>query len=595
MVACAATALAKDLTPERLITAPRPSSDFQVSPDKTHFLLPVSHSHLDGSSSTHEVYVYQIPQNTVLDENAQSHLRSEDKAIVMPGISFATWIDDEHIVYVNGSHIYSAPYHSPSDAQKLASLPAPIAEDSLKVVSTSTKGEKRLLFTAEVYPDGTLEGVAKVETAAHEEEWSRAKVYGGDNGAFFRHWDQWVRPGKRSQIFTTTLSAPKKAGDSWSLAHEKFTNLVKGTEINTPIPTFGGNGDWDVSEEGVIFITKALDLPQAWHTKSDVYYVSFKSGHLELLSEGDHGAVAAPRFSPDGEMVAWLQMAKDGFESDRRVLQIYDLKTRKHMSLCQDWDRSPADIIFSADGNKIYLITEDYQQVKVFVTDLLQGGKDVTSAFELSHGSVSSFVPLSKDVALVSSSSHRSLTEIYLYQDYNKSLYPLTWFTGSEKSSLKSIEWGREPEMFRYPSPDFEHEDRHGWIHYPRGYSSKGHGKKKWPLLVLIHGGPEGAWTDSWSFRWNPEVFAAAGHLVVTLNPTGSTGFGQRYQDRILNNWGSFPYRDVIAGVKHVLKREAAAVDAERVAAAGASYGGVSISSTSPFSGNPHTNFLVPV
>lgn len=384
---------------------------------------------------------------------------------------------------------------------------------------------------AEVYEDGELEGVAKVETPEHEDEWNRLKVYDGNNGAFFRHWNTWVRTGKYSQIFSITLSASNvKGGESvWTMKGSEFTNLLKGTKINTPIGPFGGNDDWDVDENGLVLITKALDLPEAWHTKSDVYYVSFSSGKVEKITRGDHGAVSAPSLSPDGQTIAWLQMGKDGFESDKKVLHLHNLKTGEQQSLLKSWDRSPAGVSFSPNGRKIFLKTEDHQREKIYHFELGPDASSIVAPQELETiktGSIANFVPLSDSVALFTASSLRSLNEVYLYHYYNKAAYPLTWNTGS---ALKDIAWGDEPTMFHYPSPDREGENRWGWLHYPSGYGQDK--KEKWPLLVLIHGGPEAAWTDSWSTRWNPEVFCQAGYLVVTLNPTGSSGFGQLYRE----------------------------------------------------------------
>lgn len=363
-------------------------------------------------------------------------------------------------------------------------------------------------------------------------------------------------------------------------------NLLKGTKVSTPIAPFGGSDHWDLHESGVVFVTKSPDLPEAWHTRGEVFAVNFESpGELQKLTpDEEHGAVTSPRFSPDGARIAWLQMAEDGYESDRNVLQIYDVAAKKQRSILANWDRSPSSLSWSATGSKIYLLTEDYQRDKVYEVDPfaspLPSEPTLIKTPDLKTGSISHFESATEDgdMSVFVASSLRSVSEVYVHSRDRGSSYRLT--TYSTQGSLSDVAWpSKEPEAFHYPAPDVEGEQRWGWIHTPPGYDDSSlKGKDaKWPVLILIHGGPEGAWVDSWSTRWNPEVFAAQGYLVATLNPTGSSGFGAKLTRGILGDWGGQAYRDILAGVHHVLHREAHKIDASRVAAAGASYGGYMI------------------
>lgn len=561
--------IASSFTPDALITAPRPDSGFTVSPDERHYAVGVSRAHLDGRPTSSNVHVLPVPSAGAHEVDAW---RSD--GITLQGISFAEWLDNGHLVYVNDSALYTFALKDQTK-HKIATLPAPIDDASLKVTG-APHNQKRLVFTAEVYEDGRLEGVKKVESEDDLEEWSRVKAYDGDNGALYRHWNKWNKPGKRSQLFAALIS---QDGDSnkWTLSKDGVTNLFKHHRFETPVAPFGGKDDYDVNEDGVIFNTKAVDLPEAWHTRTDVYHVSFADGKITKLSvQSNHGAISSPVFSPNGASVAWLQMSIDGFESDKRVLQLFDIASGEQQALLTEWDRSPSSLAFSHDSQRIFLVTEDHQRDKVYVVDVdcTEHASVPREAVVLEKGSVLSYTPLADgDRALLAASSLRHPSEVYIHSQHSNTAYPLTWFTGSKDSSLKNIEWkSADPVEFSYPAPDKPNENRWGWIHYPPGYEKR----SDWPVAILIHGGPEGAWTDSWSTRWNPEVFAAAGYLVATLNPTGSTGFGQAYQEGILNSWGGEPFRDIIAGVHHVLKREKQRVNKDKVAAAGASYGGVS-------------------
>lgn len=412
--------------------------------------------------------------------------------------------------------------------------------------------------------------------------------------AFFRHWDSWNRPGKRSNLFSLALASSKfSSSSSWVLGQDASPiNLLKGSNVSTPIAPFGGLDHWDVHpSSGIVFVSKTPALPAAWHTRGEVYHVPSldEPGKIAQLTpkDGEHGAVTSPRFSPNGKHVAWLQMATDGYESDRNVVQVYDLAAKKQKALLQKWDRSPSALEWSADGTKLFLVTEDHQRVKVYSFDPFARPKASSPTLvampQLKSGSITHFASTrldDGDLSLFVSSSLRSVSEVYLHRHSTQASYLLTTFSHGQGSSLRDVEWpSKAPEAFHYPSPDHADEKRWGWIHTPPGYDDDkdATASGKWPLLLLIHGGPEGAWTDSWSTRWNPEVFAAQGYLVITLNPTGSTGFGQKLTRSILNDWGGAPYRDILAGVKHVLKREKGKVDENRVAAAGASYGGYMI------------------
>ncbi|KAK0542000.1 Dipeptidyl-peptidase 5, partial [Tilletia horrida] len=188
----------------------------------------------------------------------------------------------------------------------------------------------------------------------------------------------------------------------------------------------------------------------------------------------------------------------------------------------------------------------------------------------ISSVSVKASQPVIHGGVLITATSHYSTAELYwLAPTGGSKLVQLTTF-GKDSAALNKVDFGPEPEEIQWAGA--KGRTAHGWIVKPPGFKAS----KKYPLAVLIHGGPEGAWTNAWSVRWNPAVFAAAGFVVFTPNPAGSTSFGQDYQEEILGSWGEKPYLDIISGVHHVL-RVVDGVDKERVVAAGASYGGFMI------------------
>lgn len=222
---------------------------------------------------------------------------------------------------------------------------------------------------------------------------------------------------------------------------------------------------------------------------------------------------------------------KDGLESDRRVVQIYSLNTNKQTALVHKWDSSPSSVSFSPDGQALYLISEDDAQDKVFTISLKhdENGQiyspDSEPAVLLDEGGTGSLQPLKDGRLLLTASSMTSLNDLYLLSP-NKAVKGkhaterLTQFA-ARSNALSRVDFGPEPEKLTWTGA--EGKEVHGWIIRPPKWDAD----KTYPLAVLIHGGPEGAWTNSWSTRWNPMVFAAQGFVVFTPNPTGSTGYGQ--------------------------------------------------------------------
>lgn len=169
------------LTPEDLILAPKTAHEFALSPSHNHIAYPVSYSSLDkGGKTRKEVHVIEVPSSDDLATGPQ--LQRSSSPTVLHDVGYAAWIDDEHLVYVNYSALYTLALSDSNSPVKLLDLPAPIAEDSLRVVAGKGNADRHLVFAAEVYQDGELEGVKRVESEENEEEWGRVKAYDGDNG-----------------------------------------------------------------------------------------------------------------------------------------------------------------------------------------------------------------------------------------------------------------------------------------------------------------------------------------------------------------------------------------------------------------------------
>ncbi|KAL0961326.1 hypothetical protein HGRIS_006284 [Hohenbuehelia grisea] len=447
-----------------------------------------------------------------------------------------------------------------------------------------------LLFSDYVYPDGDLEAVKKNDEA-WENRGHSAYVY---ETTYERHWDTWVGP-KRASLFSVRMY--QDPDREWHFDGD-FVNLLKDTGHSSPVEPFGGTDDFDIAGGNVVYTAKDPELPEAWHTKQNVYIVPITGGTPKELTSGKQGATHSPVFDLWGSKVAWLEMDKDGYEADRSKIVIYDLKRDVRFTVTQDWDRSPDRLAFSKEGNFLYFTAGNEARVNVFVlpvpptpsysTTHPKLDKKYTTPTALTHDhAASGLQTLFTGRLIFTQSSFTSPNDVYIISDLHRwekeleasdGLTPFrfegkierkTWFT-EDVLEGKYFHEGEEVWFEGAKGKKVQ-----GWVLKPKGWS-KDDKKKTWPVALLIHGGPQSAWEDQWSTRWNPNVIANQGYFAVMINPTGSTTFGQEFTDGIAEDWGGKPFVDMQAGWKHVLEKYPE-IDPERAVAAGASWGGYAI------------------
>ena len=536
------------LTAERMLAAPRPGSAV-ASFDGKHALIGASQHDYEKEETDKVLYLVDIPP---ADGAAQKKQGSE-KIPLVGKTTEGIFLNDEHVAYLIEDELYYKNINDENiDASnpgtKIGSFPASIS--NLRVVRPAGQkdGKVTLLFSAEVYDeDGDFLKVKEHDESPREKQWEDVKVY--DN-IMVRHWDKWNNPRKRSQLFTVELNLQNTDGaqSSWSFASggSEFTNLLKGTKLVTPVPPFGGADDFTASDAYVAWVSKDPELPNAWHTRTNVYIAPIAGGKEPVeISSGEHGAISSPIFSADGAQLSWLQMARDGFESDRRQIVLYDLPSKrgspaggKQRFVLKDWDRSPTKVEFSHDGKTLYVLAEEEEHEKLFAVDISKardsdGDVEGKAKVVVDSIGVAQLQILPDGRSLVRASTMRTVPELYLVSEGKSSPpAPLTDFN----SVLADIDFGAKPEQFSYAGAGGR--PAYGWIHFPPGYDAKA-AKGTYALKVLIHGGPEGCWSDTWSTRWNPAVFVAdkeedgSAAIVITLDPAGSTSFGQAYQEEM--------------------------------------------------------------
>ena len=430
-----------------------------------------------------------------------------------------------------------------------------------------------LACSALVTPSGTLYNPENDKKA-----YSSAKVY---TSLFARHWDSWVTE-NRNAVFYGSIR--KTASGSYTLESPGLVNVLAGTKLQSPVPPFGGAGDFDISPSGIVFVARDPQLNPATHTKSDLYYVPLSSFAQasppapQLIKTGKlRGYAGAPAFSHGGRSVAFTRMRDAQYESDKtRLLLVPDVGDLSNVQEFYEtadgeggWDRRPDGITWSADDKELLVVAEDLGRSKLFRLPssplLARDLPEVVSGVEGSIGDVREF-PGGRVFASCSSLTDNSF---YVVVDPSQG--------GSTELLSSNTKQGRTFGLSRGQVDDFwfkgagDAYDVHALVVKPSTFDRS----KKYPLALLIHGGPQGMWADSWSTRWNPAVFAEQGYVCVLPNPTGSTGYGMALENGIRESWGGRPYEDLVRCYEHVASSAMADyVDVDNAVALGASYGG---------------------
>jgi dipeptidyl aminopeptidase/acylaminoacyl peptidase len=412
---------------------------------------------------------------------------------------------------------------------------------------------------------------------------SSARLY---DKLYARHWDRW-NTRQRNSIWYGTLKLPSSASDGskdrYIMSPPTLVNALRYTELESPIPTFGGTDHFDVCATGLIFVAKDPTLNTALTTKSDAYYLpilDFSSlSHTlprpKVVNVPDlQGASTSPVFSPDGKQAVFLKMMNIEYESDKnRVILIPDLTdTSKSLELYASsdkkgaWDLSPGSVWWSNDGNSLLVEAEDCGCGKLFEMPSDPAmAKGLPKAIT-EKGYVTEIHPLSTDSSKIFISS-TNLVDNSCFTIIDPATSESTLVSSNTRNGSSLGLLPSQVSEIWFPGAGDYHV--HALVVKPSYFSKS----KRYPLAYLIHGGPQGAWTDSWSTRWNPAIFAEQGYIVVTPNPTGSTGYGQKFVDGIQNEWGGRPYKDLVKGFEHI-EAHMPYVDTSRAVALGASYGG---------------------
>jgi dipeptidyl aminopeptidase/acylaminoacyl peptidase len=368
---------------------------------------------------------------------------------------------------------------------------------------------------------------------------------------FIRHWDTWAEPGTRSRLYAFPIRNGRLSGGG--------VRLTTGLNGDTPSKPFGGGEEIAFSPDGgtIFFALREAGRIEALSTNLDIFAVpSDGSAPPVNLTDANDGMDNLPNVSPDGRTLAYFAMARPGYEADRQVLMLRDLASGTVRPLTQDWDRSVGSIAWAKDGKSLLVTAEDTLEQPVWRVDAANGQVTRLTA----DGHFDNVRPLPGGGALATMNNIMAPDDLYRLDPRGRA----TQLTDVNRALLAQL----DPVTFRKFSFTGANNDRvWGWELKPANTTAK------LPIAFVVHGGPQGTFSNSWSFRWNPRLFTAPGYAAVSVDFHGSTGYGQAFTDAIRQNWGGWPLEDLQKGLAYATANDPQ-LEADNACALGGSYGG---------------------
>jgi dipeptidyl aminopeptidase/acylaminoacyl peptidase len=540
-----ANAQTRTYTVEDLLKVRR-VADPQVSPDGSRVAFTIGDVNYEANRVVNQIYVVSI------DGGSPKQLTNGQGSSSAPRWS----PDGKQIAFVTGSQIWTMN----SDGDNKEQITKISTGAAAPVWSADGKW---IAFTSDVYPDCSDDDCSKKKDEQAEQSKVKAHI---TTRLLFKHWDEW-RDVKRTHVFVVS----NKGGSARD---------VTAGDFDSPPYAAASGVDFAFSPDSTeIAYLRNPDKVEALSTNSDIYVAPLSGGQPKNITASNRGYDASPVFTKDGRFIVYRSQATPAFEADRWRLMAYNRATGTSTEIAKGFDEQVEEIALAPDGNSVYFTAGQRGKAPIFRVPLTGGTPQKVIAdvfatnlrltpdgkrFIFAGSSLSS--PAEIYVANIEGTNMRALTSA------NVQLMPQAKLTKAEE-----MEWngalGRKI---------------HGYVVKPNDFDPA----KKYPLVVLIHGGPQSAWNDNWGYRWNPQVFANAGYVVFTPNPRGSTGYGQQFVNEISGDWGGKAYVDIMNGVADLLRRSPF-IDRNRIGAAGASYGGYMINWIEGHNNDPRFRFKV--
>ena len=531
-----------------------------VSPDGKWLAYSVTTVNLEQNTKTAELWIQAISPDS-------NHAAPRKLSVAQPGDSGPQFSADGHsLLFLSGreggQQVWIADFDTAtgeaSHARKLTNI-ATEADNAIWAPDG-----KSIVFTSFVYPDcpaitdadfatGNSCNAERDKAAADSKV--KARIF---THLLYRHWNHYTGD-KRSHLFLISVD------------DAKTRDLTPGEKNDVPPFSLEGGGcGCAISPDSKELAFTFKDVPvEAVSTSSSVFTLDLTNPDAKPVKVSTSaGGNFSPAYSPDGKYLAWRSQARAGYESDKFRLWLYDRSTRQGKELLPI-DQWVNEFVWATDSKSLFAA-------------LTMGGSEqiyhVSVAGSFTMGAIGEFSDLHAlpDKLLASQVTVRMPAEVvnveskasgpYAGNDvfiHDETIAPLTHINDALLAQLDL------PKMQSFWFTAKDGVKVQGFLIPPPGFDAH----KKYPVKFLIHGGPQGAWGDSWSYRWNAELFAANGYVVVMINPRGSTGYGQKFVDGVNGDWGGVPYTDLMTGLDYA-EQHYPFIDTHRECALGASYGG---------------------
>ncbi|HVP13438.1 MAG TPA: S9 family peptidase [Phycisphaerae bacterium] len=406
---------------------------------------------------------------------------------------------------------------------------------------------RRIAYTMEVFPDCRTSADTRKRLDEIQARKSSGRVY---DHLFIRHWDTW-KDGRRSHLFVRMA----EGGNA--------VDVMKGMDADVPSKPFGGPEEITFTPDGksLVFSLRNAGRKEAWSTTFNLYLAPVSGATRPRRITTNPAWDTHPAFSPDGRTLAYLATTRPGYESDRFRIILKPWPNGKERVLTDKWDRSAGSIVWASDGRTIYTTAANVGQRSLFAANVASGRVRPI----VKRGNVTS--PVIAGSRIVFSLDHlRSPVELHSVRPDGSGLRALTRINAGKIAATRM----GKTEQFSFAGWN----DEKVWAYAltPADFDPS----RRYPVAFLIHGGPQGSFGNNFHYRWNAQVYAAAGYAVVMVDFHGSTGYGQAFTDSIRDDWGGKPLVDLQKGLAAALERYPW-MDGSRVAALGASYGGYMI------------------
>lgn len=510
-------------------------SDPQISPEGDLIAFVMTEMDLEKNSSNSDIWIMAS------DGGLPRRLTASHKADFSPRWS----PDGEKIAFISsreGTPQIWVINPTGGEAEQFSDIATGVSS-----ITWSPNG-KHIAFSSSVYPECADDDCNKAKMEKTEKNPVQAKVF---DELLYRHWNGW-RDGLRSHVFVMPVDGGKAVD-------------VTPGDFDCPPISLGGHQDFTFSPDGeeICFVrNEDPELRKGLGTNNDLFTNSIAGDRLEKITPNKAND-NSPVYSPDGLHIAYRAMSRPGFEADKCDLILYDCRNGELTNLTRSLDRSVDEILWSADGKFLYFTFEE-------------SGRNALARFSFENDKIERILeehtissmglaPDGNTLFFLKQTTHQP-SEIYSFDIQNKECEQLTDINGPVLAGLQM----NPTEEFWFEGA--QKDKIHGFLIKPPFFDPS----KKYPLVMLIHGGPQGAWKDQFHYRWNAQMFAAPGYVVAMINFHGSTGYGQEFTDSISGDWGGKPFDDIMLGLDYLFSKYDF-IDFSKIGAAGASYGGYMI------------------